>query len=141
MRNTGYASQLTTIKNGVGCFTVKWSPYILMDKYLIHKIVPSEKGIYQVFRKQGKSLQLLMMDKAFYGGLRNRLREIIDPLYMGYNPYREEIQESICYLRFTLVSLQDDMDDLLHFFTGHEETGRYEDILVEEKETMEVRKQ
>ncbi len=140
MRNQTFKTSLTTVKDGIACYTVKWSPYILMDKYLIHRIVPSEKGIFQVFQKNDRRLDLIMMDKAFYGGLRNRLRELIDPLYMGYNPYRYEIQESSCYLRYSLVSLQDDMDDLLHFFTGIVGTGRYDDIMVEEKELLEVRK-
>ena len=140
MRNLRFQTKLYTVQKGIACFTVNWSPYILMDRYLIHGIVPSEGGIFQIYRKQDNQLNLIMVDRAFYGGLRNRLRELIDPLYMGYNPYREILENEECYARYSLVSLQDDMDDLMYFFTGKDATGRFEDVFVEEKDTLEIRK-
>jgi hypothetical protein len=135
-----YKAELSREKEGIACFTVSWSPYILMDRFVIHGIVPSEGGIFQVFLKNEKKLELIMVERAFYGGLRNRIRELIDPLYMGYNPFRKEIQEDECYVRYSLVRLQDDMDDLMHFYTGKEATGRYLDIMVDEKEIFQIRK-
>jgi hypothetical protein len=135
-----YKSELIRVKENIACFKVCWSPYILMDRFLIHGIVPSEGGIFQVFQKKERKLEMIMVERAFYGGLRNRIRELIDPLYMGYNPFRKEIQEGECYVRFSLIRLQDDMDDLMYYYTGKESTGRYLDILVDEVETFQIRK-
>ena len=136
-----YQTILSRENNGIACFTVHWSPYILMDRFMIHGIVPSDGGIFQVFKKEDRKLEMIMVERAFYGGLRNRIRELIDPLYMGYNPFRKEIQEGECYVRYSLVNLQDDMDDLMHYFTGKPSTGRYTDILVNETETFQIRKE
>lgn len=135
-----YQSNLFQVKKNVACFKINWSPFIQMDRFLIHGIVPSDGGIFQIFQKNRGELDLIMVERAFYGGLRNRIRELIDPLYMGYNPYRKEIQEGECYARYALVKLQDDMDDLMYFFTGKGSTGRYEDIMVDEKENFQIRK-
>ncbi|OQY34282.1 MAG: hypothetical protein B6241_05290 [Spirochaetaceae bacterium 4572_59] len=135
-----YKADLDRVKKNIACFRIDWSPFILMDRFLIHGIVPSDGGIFQVFQKINGALELIMVERAFYGGLRNRIRELIDPLYMGYNPFKKEIQEGECYVRYALVRLQDDMDDLMYYYTGKESTGRYKDILVDEKENLQIRK-
>jgi len=136
-----FQTSLNKVEDGVACFQIRWSPFILMDRYLIHGIVPSEGGLFQIFKKNERRLELIMVERAFYGGLRNRIRELIDPLYMGNNPFKKEIQEGECYVRYSLVRLQDDMDDLMHYFTGKEATGRYDDIMVDEQETFLIRKE
>ena len=134
-------TNLSHIHKGVAFFTVTWSPFILMDRFLVHGIVPSDGGIFQVFQKNGRKLDLIMVERAFYGGLRNRIRELIDPLYMGFNPYRKEIEQGECYVRYSLVSGQDDMDDLVYYFTNKGSTGRYKDIEVNEIENFQIRRE
>ena len=135
-----YTTELSYVRKGIAFFSVTWSPFILMDRYLIHGVVPSDGGIFQIFQKKENRLDLIMVERAFYGGLRNRIRELIDPLYMGFNPYRKEIEHGECYVRFSLVGGQDDMDDLVYFFTGSGATGRYKDIEVEEIENFNIRR-
>ena len=128
------------IRGGCVCYRIGWSPFIRMDRYLVHAVIPSESGVFQVFRNTGGRLEMLMMDKAYYGGVRNRIRELIDPLYHGFNPYKKEILDSECYVRYSLVSSHGDMEDILHFFTDQTPSGRFESVMVDERETLEIRK-
>lgn len=136
-----YDARFVREQRGAACYLVRWSPFFLMDPLLIRRIIPSDGGVFQVFERRNRQLEMIMMDRAFYGGLRNRVRELADPLYMGRNPYRKEIQEGECYVRYALTRSQEEMDDLLHYFTGRASSGRYADVMVEEREIFQIRKE
>lgn len=121
-------------------YTLRWSPYVEMDRYLIHGIVPSEGGIFQVYVNVKGQLHLLHSEMSHYGGLRNRLRELIDPLYMGTVPHKKIMEEKQCFVRYSVLISINDMKDIMHFLTGSESSGRYESVLVNEIESLAVRK-
>jgi len=120
--------------------SLRWSPYVEMDRYLIHGVVPSEGGIFQLFVNRKGQLLLLHTEMSHYGGLRNRIRELMDPLYMGTNPYKKIIEENQCFVRYSVFTSINDMKDVMHFLTGSEASDRFETILVMEKESMNVRR-
>ncbi|QEN07176.1 hypothetical protein EXM22_03920 [Oceanispirochaeta crateris] len=128
------------VSGKIAKYTLNWSPYLEMDRYLIHGVVPSEGGIFQIFVNKKGQLHLLHSEMSYYGGLRNRLRELIDPLYMGENIHRKTIEDNQCFVRYSIFLSINDMDDVMHFLTGSNPSGRYEEILVFERESMEVRR-
>lgn len=121
-------------------FSLRWSPYVEMDRYLIHGIVPSEGGIFQIYVNVKGQLHLLHTEMSHYGGLRNRIRELIDPLYMGNNPYKQIIEEKQCFVRYSVFTSINDMADVMHYLTGSESSNRFESIMVMEKDSMSVRR-
>ncbi len=121
-------------------YVIPWSPYIEMDRYLLHGIVPSEGGLLQVFVNMRGQLFHLMTELCYYGGLRNRSRELIDPLYVGKIPHKKIIQGHQCFMRYCLFTSMPDMEDIMYYFEGSEPSGRYEEIYVDEKECRKVRK-
>lgn len=128
-------------ESGTVCrYTLNWSPYVEMDRYLLHSIVPSEGGIFQVFENRRGQLHLLHTEMSHYGGLRNRLRELIDPLYMGHKPDREILENRQCFARYSVFLSIGDMQDVMNYLTGSECSGRYEEITVFERELNQVRR-
>jgi hypothetical protein len=121
-------------------YTIPWSPYVEMDRYLLHSVIPSEGGIFQVFLNRKGQLHQLQTELSWYGGLRNRLRELIDPLYMGHVENREIIQNSQCFARYCLFLSLPDMNDVMHFLCGSEPSGRYDEVFVNERDCYQVRK-
>lgn len=132
-------------RNGSAYFTVWWSPVLPLRKDVIQGSVPSLPGIFEVYRDEGgRTPQLVGRSRAYYGGLRNTFRGLVDSI----SPYPlngEPLDlESAHFVRYTILQSSDDMDDILFFFaarTGQEdefeESGRYEFIYVNEESLKE----
>jgi hypothetical protein len=124
-------------------FAIYWSRLVALDKDTVRRRVPSEPGIYEVYEyRGGPTAELVGRSRAYYGGLRNTLRGLIDPV----SPYPlngELLPEGRTFLaRYAITGSSDDMDDILYFFAGRDEmedpeqehSGRYEFIYVKEIE-------
>ena len=83
-------------------YTVKWSPFIRLDKWKIRSMIPSEAGIFQFFSNKGGSLTLLSTHQAFYGGLRATFLEILDEDCQISFPDKISLRESETYLRYSI---------------------------------------
>jgi hypothetical protein len=118
-------------------YTVSWSPYIRMDRFVIRKVIPSEGGIYQVYYKKNRLLHLITTNMAYFGGLRNSIRELIDPISPIQVPYKDFIGEQTCYCRYSESPSMADLQNVLHFFNGSDTQDRRL-IEVEEKDTMKI---
>jgi hypothetical protein len=122
-------------------YTVSWSRITKADKYRINGTVPAYSGIYEIYyMDEKKKLNYLSVAKTWYGGLRYALRTKTDP-EMENDPRRKEVLDLYdCYYRYSAVSSNQDMDDLLFFFeqvhfpgrTGQPHSGRYQRIHVRE---------
>ncbi|MBN2658127.1 MAG: hypothetical protein EH225_13235 [Calditrichaeota bacterium] len=131
-------SIILEIRNPSAYYTVHWSPFIRLSKDRIRSTVPSEAGIFQVYQNRGGNLELMGTHQAYYGGLRSIFLEIMDEDCQIAFPQKERLREGETYIRYTLSSSRDILRDILHHYTGSESSGRFTDILVEEKETMKV---
>jgi hypothetical protein len=130
------------VKEGSVYFTIQWSRLRKADKYEIIRIVPSVPGIYELYYEdKKKKLNLFFFARAWYGGLRNALREQTDP-EMEKDVQRKKILDTYdCYYRYSQLYSFGDMSDILYFFectySPHNiqkaHSGRYENIFVEEK--------
>lgn len=132
---------ITTLeKNGSVYITIKWSPITRLTKDIVNKRVPSLPGVYEIYRDDGgRQPELLGRSKAYYGGLRNTLRGLIDSI----SPYPLNgvplDRKKPHYMRYAVVNSLDDMDDVLYFYAakaGGEEpddSGRYEFIYLNEE--------
>lgn len=113
-----------------------------LEKDVVVRKIPSEAGIYEVYRYDGgRTASMVGRSRAYYGGLRNTLRGLIDPI----SPYPlngELLEEKVDHLvRYSLLESSRDMDDILYFFAGRDEyedpdqehSGRYEFIYVKEE--------
>ncbi|MFP4114814.1 MAG: hypothetical protein ACOC0E_11540 [Spirochaetota bacterium] len=122
-------------------FTVWWSPLMPLTKRVIAGRVPSLPGVFEIYRDEGGRLpELVGRSRAYYGGLRNTFRGLIDetsPYPLNGRPLDQRLAH---FLRYAVVESPDDMDDILYFFaarTGNEEefddSGRYEFIYLKEE--------
>lgn len=127
-------------KDDSAYFTIWWSPVLPLEKRVVAGRVPSLPGVFEIYRDEGgRRPQLVGRARAYYGGLRNTLRGLIDSI----SPYplngRLLDLSMPHYVRYTVLSSPDDMDDILYFFaarTGQEDefddSERYEMIYVKE---------
>ena len=119
-------------------YTVRWSPFVRLDKSRIRGLIPSEAGLFQFFDKKGGILTLLSTHQAYYGGLRSTFLEILDEDCQISFPNKEKLRDSETYLRYSVTSSKDNLRDLIHHFNGGDSSDRFEEILVEESECMKV---
>lgn len=118
-------------------FTLRWSPWGAMDKWVINRITPSEAGLFQLWVTEGRGLVLLTTRSAFYGGLRSTLREIIDELAPPGRPMRNLIAERECWFRFSTTPIHSHLQKLEAWFDSgsvHDEENR--EVLVNELEDL-----
>jgi len=128
-------------RNNSAYYTVCWSPLLPLTKDTVVGRVPSLAGLYEVYLyRGGPTAELTGRSRAYYGGLRNTMRGLIDPI----SPYPLNgrlLEEDEDYLvRYSLISSPDDMDDILYFFAGRDEfedpdqehSKRYDYIYVNE---------
>jgi hypothetical protein len=132
-----------SVKNGDAFYTVRWSPIVKADKYTINGSVPAMGGVAELYYKDdhGK-LNLYMLARSYFGGLRATLRVATDP-ETEKDERRHAVlvdHEDQIYYRYALVESQDDMSDVMFFFmTTHApsirsqtHSGRYERIFLKE---------
>ena len=127
-------------RDNTAYFTLFWSPLLPMEKRLIRGRVPSLPGVFEIYRDEGgRNPELLGRDRAYYGGLRNTFRGLIDSI----SPYPLNgtllDQSKMHFVRYAIVENPDDMDDVLYFFAAQEgreddrdDSGRYEMIYLKE---------
>ena len=118
-------------------YLVWWSPYYKMDRFVVRQVIPSEGGIFQLYYKKNRLLHLIVTDIAFYGGLRNTLREVLDPLSPREIPYKKIVNLEPCYARYSISPSKDVLRNVLHFYTGSE-TEEKREITVAEKDSMKI---
>lgn len=126
-------------KQGVQAyFTISWSPFVRLDKKRIRALIPAEAGIFQFFSRKGSSLELIGTYKTYYGGLRATFLEILDEDCQVAFPDKVRLREEETYLRYSVSSSRDDLNDVIHHFTGSEPSERNLEIMVEEKDCMKL---
>jgi hypothetical protein len=127
-------------KDGSVYITITWSPLTRLTKDIVNKRIPSVPGIFEILVDDGgRQPELVGRSRAWYGGLRNTLRGLIDTV----SPYalngRPLDQKKPHYVRYAMVDSSDDMDDVLYFYAAkagledHDDSGRYEYIYLNEE--------
>jgi hypothetical protein len=104
-----------TVRHNQALYIVKWSPVIKADIYSITKHMPAMAGIIDLyFMDKSRVLNLLRREAVWYGGVRSRLRESIDPdLEIDDMILKKLLTESELYFRFSLCDSLEDMGDVL----------------------------
>ena len=131
-----------SLKDDDAFYTVRWSPICKADKYTIIGSVPAMGGMAELYYKDAHGkLNLYLLARSYYGGLRATLRVATDP-EPAQDERRHEVlgaHEGGIYYRYTLVESQDDMSDVMYFFMStyapgsqFEHSGRYLNIFVQE---------
>ncbi len=131
-----------SVKDADAFYTVRWSPVVKADKYRIIGSVPAMGGIAKLYYKDaGGKLNLYMLARSYYGGLRATLRVATDPETEKDERRRAVLvaHEGEIYYRYALVESQDDMSDVMFFFMStyapavtFDHSGRYERIFLSE---------
>jgi hypothetical protein len=122
-------------------FSIYWSRLLALEKDTVIRQIPSTAGIYEVYRYDGgRTAQIIGRARAYYGGLRNTMRGLIDPI--SPYPLNGELlpKHEKFLVRFALMDSSEDMDDILYFFAGRDEfedpeqehSGRYQFVYVKE---------
>lgn len=128
-------------------FTVRWSRLKKADKYDIISSVPSMGGVYELYyRDNRKRLVLIERSRAWYGGLRSRIRRSVDPELQPDSRIRTILEEYELYYRYSLLESRDDMIDIIYFFErthrsqnqSPHHSGRFEKIFLKEISTDKV---
>lgn len=129
------------IKGNKVYFTIQWSPLKKADKYDIISSVPSMGGVFELYyRDDRKRLVLIERSRAWYGGLRSRIRKSVDPELQPDARLRQILEEYDLYYRYSLLESRDDMIDIIYFFerarqtqkSKPEHSGRFETIYLKE---------
>ncbi len=97
-------------------FTVRWSPWGSMDRWVINRLVPSEAGLFQLWAIEGRGLVLITTEQTYYGGLRNTLREVIDEMAPSGQNLRNLILERECWFRFSTSPSREQLQSLKRWF-------------------------
>ena len=122
-------------------FTIQWSQLKKADKYDIISSVPSMGGVYELYyRDDRKRLVLIERSRAWYGGLRSRIRKSVDPELQEDPRLRAILEDYDLYYRYSLLESRDDMIDIIYFFERTRQTksaapfhsGRFEKIFLKE---------
>ncbi|PKL25890.1 MAG: hypothetical protein CVV47_04395 [Spirochaetae bacterium HGW-Spirochaetae-3] len=131
-----------SVKDADAFYTIRWSPIGKADKYRIIGSVPAMGGVAELYYKDaGGKLNLYMLARSYYGGLRATLRVATDPETEKDERRRAVLvaHEGEIYYRYALVESQDDMSDVMFFFMStyspsvrFDHSGRYEKIFVNE---------
>ena len=131
-----------TIEEGSVYYILQWSRLKKADKYEIVRKVPAEPGLFELyFMDEKKKLNLFFVARAWYGGLRNSIRQFTDPELEKEAKRRAVLDKYDCYYRYTVLHSFKDMTDILFFFSrtyfphksDFQSTGRFINIFVEEK--------
>ena len=119
-------------------YTVSWSPWGAMDRWVVNRMVPSEAGIFQLWVHRKRELVPLITEMNYYGGLRNTLREVLDDMAPAGGRLREKIGGRECWFRYSTCPILDDLQNLQNWYTAaHGCTDSDEnEILVQEIDNM-----
>ncbi len=123
-------------------FTVWWSPMLPLTKQVISGRIPSLPGVFEIYRNAGaRTPELVGRSRAYYGGLRNTFRGMIDSI--SPYPLNGELLDLTMphFARYAVTPSSDDMDDILFFFAARvgmedelDDSGRYEMIYLKEED-------
>lgn len=124
-------------------YTVHWSPLLEADKYLVNKHCPAMAGIVELYyMDKKKKLCTLRREHVWYGGVRGRLREAVDPdLEIKDKTLMNLLEKATLYCRYSLSESIPDMSDILFFLPDPpiapksgvaQDSGRYKKIYVNE---------
>jgi len=130
-----------SVKHNDAFYKLNWSRLAEAERHDIMRIVPSVSGIYELYYQDiKKQLRLFFVSIAWYGGLRNAIREKTD-LELEIDKKRREILEKYkCFFRYSVSNSFNDLKDVLFFFSEtyfpgrilKDHSDRYENIHVEE---------
>lgn len=122
-------------------FTIWWSPVVPLTKQVIRGRIPSLPGLFEIYCDEGgRTPELVGRARAYYGGLRNTLRGLVDSI--SPYPLNGEILDRSRdhFARYAAIESPEDMDDILFFFASragledeYDDSGRYEEIFVKEE--------
>ena len=122
-------------------YTVRWSKLKEADKYAIVTSVPGMSGIFELYYMDDrKKLNLLRVQRAWFGGLRNTIRAVSDPLLEQDLKIRSILEDFKCFYRYSVLESFKDLSDILFFFSktyfpessSIESSGRFLKIFVKE---------
>jgi hypothetical protein len=122
-------------------YILNWSRLIEADRHEIMRNVPSVSGIFELYYQDiKKQMRLFFVSMAWYGGLRNSIREKTDLEIETDTKRREILEKYKIFFRYSMSDSFGDLKDVLYFFSETyfpdrvltEDSGRYEGIHVEE---------
>jgi hypothetical protein len=122
-------------------FTLRWSAALPLDRHAVTAKVPSCAGVFELYRESdGRGRTLIGRSRAYYGGLRNTLRGLIDPdTPYAFNGELLDFGKRH-WVRYVMTESSEDMDDILFFFANREipqprqnHSGRYRFVYVKEE--------
>lgn len=124
-------------------FTITWSDVCSLDKHTVRTSVPGQAGIFEVYHKPTDGVPMLLgRGSAYYGGIRGKLRALIDSVSPTGLHGRLLPTDGALYARYSLTESADDMMDVLFFFATQpvpfrdeeaEHSGRYDFVYVKEQ--------
>ncbi|MCD6123112.1 MAG: hypothetical protein J7K04_14845 [Spirochaetales bacterium] len=122
-------------------YTVHWSNLREADRYSIVTSVPGMSGIFELyFMDDKKKLNLLRVQRAWFGGLRNTIRAVSDPTLEQDIKVKKILEDSKCFYRYSVLESFKDLSDVFFFFSktyfpersNIESSGRFLKIFVKE---------
>jgi len=122
-------------------YTVRWSKLTEADRYSIVTSVPGMSGIFELYyMDERKKLNLLRVQRAWFGGLRNTIRAVSDPVLEQDLKVKKILEDFKCFYRYSILESFKDLSDIMFFFSKVyfpdrfkiESSGRFLKIFVKE---------
>ena len=123
-------------------YSINWSPLLEADKYSVNKSLPAMSGIAELYYvDEKKKLRLLRREHVWYGGVRGRMREAVDPvLELKDKTLQNLLSSAKLFCRYSLSESVPDMSDILYILSDPpvrpggpvNHSGRYKKIFVKE---------
>ncbi|MFW6274857.1 MAG: hypothetical protein ACOC2P_03360, partial [Spirochaetota bacterium] len=89
-------------------YTVFWSALRKAEKYDIVRHVPAMAGIFELYyMDENERIRRMCISRAWYGGLRSKLRHDTDPELVMEASYRKVLNKYTCYYRYSLTNSMD----------------------------------
>ncbi|NIA09431.1 MAG: hypothetical protein GWP10_06820 [Nitrospiraceae bacterium] len=93
-----------------------------------------------------KKLNLLRVQRAWFGGLRNTIRAVSDPTLEQNLKVKKILEDFKCFYRYSILESFKDLSDILFFFSkmyfpdrfNIESSGRFLKIFVKEISTEKI---
>ncbi|MCL1911213.1 MAG: hypothetical protein FWG13_03300 [Leptospirales bacterium] len=128
-------------------YKIWWSPLEKYDRHILSRLMPEMPGIAGLFIKEGDELFPLLFLGCWQDGIRDLVKNFMDPLSIHYKELRGEIEKKTemedIHIAYTVIETSPkDIQDVLHCLIqthrpannsqSFSNSGRYKNVYVEE---------
>ena len=133
--------------NNEAYYRIWWSPIKRYDRHVFSRLMPEIPGITGFFTEENNERSPILFLGCWQDGLRNLIKNFMDPLSIRYKELREDIEKQVemeeVHVTYAVIETSPkDIQDILHYLIrthhpsnnsrSYPSSGRYKNVYVEE---------